>query len=584
MDRVEPLERLRLDSWKEIAAYLRKDIRTVQLWEKKEGLPVHRHAHAARATVYAYPAELDAWLAERQQKSAAGSKPPLSEAPLAKRRKVLLSALLVCVVIGGLLAGAVVYRRRAVEKAPSAARPPVNTIAVLPFEDLSPQQREDHLADGLTDDIIVVLGRTGQLPVISRRSSSRFKATHEPLPQIAESLHANFVLEGTFVRAGRRVRITADLVDASSDRHLWTQSYERDLADVLSMQDEVAASIASSVTERVTGKTPGIQATSRPVNPEARTAYLTGRFFWNKRDEPGLKKAIEYFNQAIAKDPQYAPAYSGLADCYTLLSVWGSLSSRESFPKAKAAALKALELDPGLAEAYTSLAVVTARWDWNVTAAEQHFQKAIQANPNYATAHQWYGEFLGDLGRAPQSIAESEKAVQLDPLSPMAGCDLSVTYSHAGMPEKAVNALQRVLTFAPDFQPAHLYLVNPYQAMGQIDKAEGEARRYVELTGDNTALLKFRIERDAAEGRTQQAKQKAEELLKHNREGLFGAYNAASLYFTIGDKEAGYRELEKAYQQHSWLLVNLPVDKSFDSVRQEPRFRDLMRRVGLPGS
>jgi TolB-like protein/Tfp pilus assembly protein PilF len=539
-----------LDSWKEIAAYLRKDIRTVQLWEKKEGLPVHRHAHAARATVYAYPAELDAWLAERQQKSATGSNPSLSEVPSSSKwRKVLLSTLLVSLVVGGLLTAAAVYRHRA-EKASSPTKPRANTIAVLPFEDLSPQQRQDHLADGLTDDIIVALGQTGQLPVISRRSSSQFKSTHEPLPQIAESLHADFVLEGTFVRAGRRVRITADLVDASSDRHFWTQSYERDLADVLSMQDEVAASIASSVTEKVTGRTAGIQAASRPVNPEARAAYLTGRFFWNKRDEPGLKKAIDYFNQAIAKDPQYAPAYSGLADCYTLLSVWGSL---------------------------------TSRWDWNVNAAEQYFQKAIQANPNYAVAHQWYGEFLGDLGRATQSIAESEKAVQLDPLSPMAGCDLSVTYIHARMPEKAVNALQRVLTFAPDFQPAHLYLIAPYQAMGQIDKAEEEARRYVELTGDNSALRKFRIDRDAAEGRTQQAKQEAEELLRHSREGLFGAYNAASVYFTVGDKEAGYRELEKAYQQHSWLLVNLPVDKSFDSVRKEPRFRDLLRRVGLPG-
>jgi TolB-like protein/Tfp pilus assembly protein PilF len=573
-----------LDSWKEIAAYLRKDIRTAQLWEKKEGLPVHRHTHAARATVYAYPAELDTWLADRQQKSARGSNPLPSDVPPPNRRRILLSTFLVCLVVGGLLTAAAIYRHRAVEKASSPKRPNANTIAVLPFEDLSPQQRQDHLADGLTDDIIVALGQTGQLPVISRRSSSRFKATHEPLPQIADSLHANFIVEGTFVRAGRRVRITADLVDGSSDRHLWTQSYERNLADVLSMQDEVAASIASSVTEKMTGKAAGIQLGPGPVNPEARAAYLMGRFFWNKRDEPGLKKAIEYFNQAVAKDPQYAPAHSGLADCYTLLSVWGSLSSREAFPKAKAAALKALELDPASAEAYTSLAVVTARWDWNVNAAELYFQKAIQANPNYATAHQWYGEFLGDLGRVPRSIAESEKAVQLDPLSPMAGCDLSVTYIHAGMPEKAAKALQRVLTFAPDFQPAHLYLAGAYDGLRQFDKEEEEIRRYVELTGDNAAFLKFRIERNVAEGRTQQAKHEAEELLKHSREGLFGAYNAASVYFTIGDKEAGYRELERAYQQHSWLLVNLPVDKSFDAVRAEPRFRDLLRRVGLPGS
>ncbi|HEY6305545.1 MAG TPA: tetratricopeptide repeat protein [Candidatus Angelobacter sp.] len=587
MDELETPRRLRLDSWKEIAAYLRKDIRTVQLWEKKEGLPVHRHAHTARATVYAYPGELDAWLAERQQKSPASSdaETALNEPAEVKRRRNPLYVVLPIGLLVALLVGAAVLYRHRMSEAPfPAPKPPANTIAVLPFEDLSPQRHDDHLADGLTDDIVVALGRTGQLPVISRRSSARFKASQEPLPQIADSLHANFILEGTFVRAGRRVRITADLVDASSDRHLWTQSYERNLADVLSMQDEVAASIASSVTERMTGRPPGIQATSRPVNPEARTAYLTGRFFWNKRDEPGLKKAIEYFNQASAKDPQSAPAYSGLADCYTLLSVWGSLSSRESFPKAKAAALKALELDPASAEAYTSLAVVTARWDWNFSAAEQYFKKAIQINPNYAVAHQWYGEFLGDLGRADQSIAESEKAVQLDPLSPMAGCDLSVTYIHARQPENAVKALQRVLSFAPDFQPAHLYLAAAYQGTGQIDKAEEEARRHAQLTGDNTFLVMLRIGRDAAEGRTQQAKQAVEELLQRSRESQFGAYNAAGLYFTIGDKEAGYRELERAYREHSWFLVNLPVDQDFDSVRQEPRFRDLMRRVGLPGN
>lgn len=584
MDRLETPPRLRLDSWKEIAAYLRKDIRTVQLWEKKEGLPVHRHTHTARATVFAYASELDAWLADRQQKSATSSTPPFSEVPdRERRRNVLLSAVLACLVLGALLTWAVIYRHRAVEKAPPPATPPGNTIAVLPFEDLSPEPREDHLADGLTDDIIVELGRTGQMSVISRRSSARFKTTHEPLPKIAESLHANLILEGTLVRAGRRVRITADLVDASNDRHLWTQSYERNMADVLSMQDEVAGNIAASVTERVTGRAPGPQASLRPVDPAARTRYLTGRFFWNKRDEPGLKKAIEYFNQAIAKDPSYAPAYSGLADCYTLLSVWGSLSSREAFPKAKSAAQKALELDPSSAEAYTCLAIVTARWDWNFNAADQYFKKAIQANPNYATAHQWYGEFLGDLGRADQAIAESEKAVQLDPLSAIAGADLAMTHLHAGRPQKAVNELLRILSFAPDFVPAHDYLASAYDALGQTGKAEEETKQQARLTGDKALLDILKIRQDVAAGKTDQARRKVDELLGHSPEGRFGPYLAARIYFMIGDKEAGYRELERAYREHSWYLVNLPVDAPFASVRNEPRFRDLMRRVGLPG-
>jgi TolB-like protein/tetratricopeptide (TPR) repeat protein len=585
VDSLETTRHLRLDSWKEIAAYLRKDIRTVQLWEKREGLPVRRHAHTARATVYAYTDELDAWLADRHQEYTARSNDPAAsdEAPRPRRWGWVIAGF-ACLLVAVLVALPVAYRLRSEKNASASLKPPDNTIAVLPFEDLSPEPRKDHLADGLTDDIIVELGRTGQLAVISRRSSARFKESHEPLPQIAQSLHANLIVEGTLVRAGRRVRITADLVDAGNDRHLWTQSYERDLVDVLSMQDEVAARIAFAVTEKVTGKASNVATNPRPVHPEARTAYLTGRFFWNKRDEPSLKKAIDYFNQAIAKDPNYAAAYSGLADCYTLLSVWGSLSSREAFPKAKAAALKALDLDPASAEAYTSLAIVTARWDWNFSAAEQYFQKAIRVNPNYATAHQWYGEFLGDLGRADQATAESEKAVQLDPLSAIAGGDLAVTYIHAGKPEKAVKELQRVLTFAPDFAVAHSYLGSAYESLGQIDKAENEFKWQAKLTGDKTILQVFQLHRDLAAGRTQQAKKESDELIRHSPEGLFGTYNAAQIYFAIGDKEAGYRELEKAYQQHSWLLVNLPVDKGFDSVRKEPRFRDLMRRVGLPAN
>ncbi len=578
--------RPRLDSWKEIAAYLRKDIRTVQLWEKKEGLPVHRHVHAARATVYASPSELDAWLAQRRKSAAdsnTGAAP--SEAPQRRRRRqVLLIALLACLLLGALLAVSAVYRHRTVGPTSPPPKPAAPIIAVLPFEDLSPEHREDHLADGLTDDIIIELGRTGQLSVISRTSSARFKVTNQSLPQIAQSLHANLVLEGTYLRAGRRVRITATLVDASNDRHLWTQSYERDLADILSMQDEVADNIAVSVTERVTGRTPGLQASGRAVDPEARTAYLMGRFFWNKRDEASLKRALEYFNRAIAKDPKYAAAYSGIADCSTLLSVWGSLSSREAFPKAKAAALKALELDPGSAEAYTSLAVVTARWDWNFSAADQYFEKAIQANPNYATAHQWYGEFLGDLGRADRAIAESEKAVQLDPLSAIAGADLAVTYIHTGRLQKAVNELQRVLGFAPDFVPAHEYLAAAYEGLGLTDKAEEETKKHVRLTGDKALLDILKIHQDMAAGRKEQARQEVQALLGRTPEGRFGPYEAAKVYFMIDDREDGYRELERAYQEHSWVLVTMRVDQGFASVRNEPRFRDLMRRVGLPGA
>jgi TolB-like protein/Flp pilus assembly protein TadD len=454
-------------------------------------------------------------------------------------------------------------------------RPSANgaVVAVMPFTDRSGVG--DHLADGLTDDIIVALGRSGQVPVISRTSTAS-------LTQVSDALHADAVVEGTLQRSGGRVRISADLVDTRSGRHLWSQQYERDLPEVLSAPEDVAGAIAGSVLARLTGKSAPARAPARPVDPDARLAYLTGRYFWAQRNEPGLTKAIAYFAQAIAKDSLYAPAYSGLADSYTLLSVWGSLSSRDAFPKAEAAARKALALDSNSAEAYTSLAIVTARWDWNFTAADADFRRAIAANPNYATAHQWYGEFLGDLGRGDTSIAESRRAVALDPLSAIAGGDLAVAYIHAGRAKEAVAELRRVLAFQPDFEPAHDYLGSAYLELGDFQQAEAEVRAVTRLMGDTTRLGILHIYEKLAGGQKQQAVDEAEAMLRGAKEAEFGPYQVAQIYFTVGENEKGYAALERAYRDHDWVMVNLLVDEGFAPVRREPRFKALVRRIGLP--
>ena len=530
----------KLDSWKQIAAYLGKDIRTAQLWEKNEGLPIHRLTHTARANVFAYDTELDAWIRSRHA-------PPPEQ-----RRRWPWTVAAAALVAAGLVAAAVTRER------------PV--VAVLPFTDLS--ATGDHLADGLTDDIIVALGRAGQLPVISRTS--------------ATSLNANVFVEGTLQRSGTRVRIRADLVEARSKRHLWAAEYERDVSEVLSSPNEVAGAISGSVLERLTGKASPKLPPPRPVDPDARLAYLTGRYFWAKRNEAGLTKARAYFNEAIAKDSLYAPAYSGLADSYTLLSVWGSLSSRDAFPKAEAAARKALVLDSSSAEAYTSLAIVTARWDWNFEGADAFFRRAIAANPNYATAHQWYGEFLGDLHRSDTSIAESRRAVALDPLSAIAGGDLAVAYIHAGRPNDAVVELRRVLAFQPEFEPAHDYLGSAYLALGDTRRAEAEVRAVTRLMGDTTRLGILHIYEKLLDGRKQEAIDEAEAMLRGAKESEFGPYQVAQIYFIVGENEKGYAALERAYQDHAWVMVNLLVDEGFAPVRHEPRFRAMVRRVGLP--
>jgi len=608
-DRPAPSPNLRLDSWKEIAGYLKRDIRTVQLWEKKEGLPIHRHTHSTRASVYAYTAEIDNWQrnrrpqAEPELNSAAATAAelapippvptpipaaplssvsvPLTDAPTEARKfsasTKIFAGILALLVISG--AGVVIWRQT---HRPRGGVDQQATLAVLPFEDLSAVHAETYLADGLTDDLITNLGRSGQLQVISRTSASRFKGKHDPLPQIAQMLHANLVLEGTVTYSGKRARITARLTDAETDRNVWANSYERDFDNVLTLQDEVAEEIAGAIVGKLTGTTASMERSQRPVDPEVGVAYLRGRFFWSKRDEAGLKEAIRYFDQAIAKDPKYAPAYAGLADCYNLLSVWGSLDPKEAFPKAREAALKALELDPNSAEAYTSLAFETYRYNWDFAEAEKDFRKAIQLNPNYATGHQWYGEFLGDIRRFDESVAESRKAEQLDPLSTIVGSDLADSYIHAGRYQEAISELENILKMDTSFVPAHLYLASVYSLAGQPAKAAAEKEKYIRLSGDSGAFQVAEITEAWSSGDKAGAEKRMEELLKHPGKGRFDYFHVAQMYLSVGKKDQAFDCLEKAYQDHSWWLVTLEVDPGLAPVRDDPRLVTLARRVGLP--
>jgi TolB-like protein/Tfp pilus assembly protein PilF len=568
----------RLDSWKEIAAYLGRDARTVQLWEKQEGLPIHRHAHQARASVYAYPAELDAWLKMRTEEKVARVAPQTPEAEELRTARLpgihwRLAAVVLLVGILGAGYWFVTHRK-------IVPNPPTGVLVVLPFENLSPS--EDLLVDGLTDLLITDLGRDGKIQVISRRSAMQFKGQHLPLPQIASKLHASLVLEGTVTRSGDTMRITVQLLDAVQDRSLWAASYGRKTNDVLAFQDEIAATIASAVTQKLTGTVLPTSTSSQAVDPRARLAYLTGRHFWDQRDELGLQKSIAYFQQAAAIDPHYAPAFAGLADSYNLMAGGGMHSSGEAFSQAKAAAQKALSLDPSSAEAYNSLAFATYRQDWDFNRADQYFRKAIDLNPNYAVAHQWYGEFLGDMRRFDQSIAELQKARELDPLSAMVGCDLAEGYQHAGRIEEAEAEFKRVQNLYPDFVPAHVYLVGLYSKLSNFAAAESEAQDYFKLTGEDTPLQMVRIQREAATGSMDKARRNVSFLL-NGKSGLrFSSYQKAQIFFASGQKEAGYAALEEAYHEKSWWLVTMLVDPGFDSVQQEPRFRGVAKRVGLP--
>jgi TolB-like protein/Tfp pilus assembly protein PilF len=569
---------LQLNSWKEIAAYLNRDARTVQLWEKNEGLPIHRLVHQSRSSIYAYPKELDSWLQTRKPgkpvavEAAAGEAGHIRFARLHAVRWYLAAVVVLVVLLGAGLWTTAIWR--------TSAKPPAGKLAVLPFENLS--SSEDLLADGMTDGLITDLGRSGQIQVISRRSVMQFKGQHVALPQIAAKLHVSLVLEGTIARSGKEIRVTAQLLDAASDHNLWASSYSRTTDDILGFQDEIAAEIATDVLQKLTGAAPQLSFNSRPVDPRARLAYLTGQHFWNQRDEPGILKAISYFQQAASIDSQYAPAYAGLADSYNLMAVWGKLPADVAFSRAKQAALKALSLNPSSAEAYNSLAFATYRQDWDFVRADQYFQKAIALNPNYAVAHQWYGEFLGDMRRFDQSIAELRKAMELDPMSAIVGCDLADGYEHADRYPEAETELKRVLELYPDFAPAHSYLVGVYIRQSKFAAAQREAQAYARRTGDETLVQMVDIRRQSAAGNNDLARRDVSLLLNGKSGPSFSSYQKAQLLLATGQTDAGYAALEDAYRERSWWLVTMLVDPGFTQVRNQTRFRAVARRVGLP--
>jgi TolB-like protein/tetratricopeptide (TPR) repeat protein len=593
----------RLNSWKEIASYFDRDIRTVQLWEKKEGLPVHRHEHDARSSVYAVPSELELWFNHRRKKSSAAVSPadtpapagilalpthlpstpsPAALLPLA-RPWVALAAL----AAGSLITLAGLRLHRASHpatqpKAPSSAPAPPIVLAVLPFQDVSPATSRDLWVDGFTDDLITELGRNSSLQVISRRSTMLLKGSPQPLAAIADKLHASLLLEGSVAHSKGETRITVQLIDAAHDRQLWSERYTRKTGDILAIQDEVASSITAAVTGKITGKAAPVdlaRTSPRTVDPQARLDYLTASYFLNQRDEPGLLQAIDYFHRAIARDPNYASAYAGLADCYNLLSVWGRFTSAQGFPRSREAALTALRLDPNSAEAYTALAFETFRYEWNFPHAEAYFRKAIELNPNYAPAHHWYGQYLVDLRQFAPGLDELRKARDLDPLSPIMASDLADAYIYAHRYDEAIAELKKVIQLYPNFAPAHDYLSAAYSTAGRVDDAAREAEIDRQVSGTDGKLYFVRIQGLIQQGNLAQARREVADALRNMQ---LSPVKRADLYFSVGEKDAGYADLDRAIQQRDWWLITLLDDPSFDSVRHEPRFLAIERRVGLP--
>jgi len=461
-------------------------------------------------------------------------------------------------------------------------RPPVHSIAVLPLKNLSGNPGDEYFADGMTDELITNLAKISALRVTSYTSVSKYKTTSKPLPQVAQELQVDGIVEGSVLRSGDQVRITAQLIYAPRDQHLWAEEYQRYVRDVLYLQREVARDIAEQVRVTLTPNEQKRLATAGAVDPVAYESYLWGRSFWNQRSEASLLKAIDQFNKAIEADPGYAPAYSGLADCYTTLGYLSYLDPLDAFPRARDAATKALELDPSLAEAHTSLAYFNLYHAWNWAEAENEFKKAIELNPNYATAHDWYSYYLMAMGRFDDAWKEVNRAHELDPLSVSISTDIGFNYYYRRSYDEAINQLRATLSVSPKFPLAHLWLGRAYQQKKMYSEAIDEFNKtdaalpgwVVTIAGMGHAYGEW--------GHQAEAKQVLVRLNEMARQKYVTPYGIALVYAGLGDNDQAFAWLNKAVAGRSHWLVWLNRDPRWDRIRSDPRFDDLKKRVGLP--
>jgi TolB-like protein/DNA-binding winged helix-turn-helix (wHTH) protein/Tfp pilus assembly protein PilF len=458
----------------------------------------------------------------------------------------------------------------------------IHSLAVLPLESLSNDASQDYFADGMTDELISDLGQISALRVISRTSVMAYKHARKPLPQIARELNVDAIVEGTVLRSGDQVRITAQLIDAAADKHLWSQSYEGELKDTLALQNQVARAVAEQIRINLNPLEQAALKSAKVVNPQAYESFLKGRYFWNKRTPDSLKVALAYFNQAIEEDPTYAQAYSGLADTYALLGDWqyGVMTPKEALPKAKAAAIKALQLDSTLSEAHNSLAFCFDAFDWDLESAGKEFQRAIELNPGYATAHHWYAWHLSLLGQYDQAIEEMRKAKNLDPLSLIINADLAELLVIAHFYDESIIQSRKTIEMDPNFALAHNQLAQAYLQKHMNGEAIAELQKAVELSAGCPTCIANLARAYAASGRTSDAVKLLSELKNHSNGGYSDAAEVSMVYAALGDKDQAMHWLEIGYEQR--FNPGVLQRPGFDPLRSDPRFQDLVRRIGFP--
>ncbi len=456
------------------------------------------------------------------------------------------------------------------------------SIAVLPFVDMSPQKDQEYFCDGLAEELINALAHIKPLRVVARTSAFSFKGGTHDVREIGEKLNVDTVLEGSIRKAGERLRITAQLVSTTDGYHLWSEKYDRNLEDIFAIQDEISLAIVDKLKIELLGDEASRLVMRGTANLEAYDLYIRGRFFWEKR-ELNVKKAIEYFEQAIEKDPSYAEAYAGIADSYYILSFYGYLPSREAIPIARENALKALKINDTIAEAHSALGMIYQYYDWDGSAAEREFKRAIELNPYYAPAHYWYAGVLSLTDRDDEMCRENERAIEVDPLSVQAHAMYGWCLLGRLELDQAEEKLKRALELNPDFVLAHSLLGQIYHLMSKDDEAIAELEEAVELSGRHPWMLSTLGNVYGRMGRTAEAREVLAELRKRSDHEYVQWNYIASVYAGLGELEEALTCLEKAYEAHEQWLIVIGVfwetDRTFETIRDDPRFQELIRKI-----
>ncbi|HEX3373518.1 MAG TPA: tetratricopeptide repeat protein [Edaphobacter sp.] len=583
--RLETAPEKRLDSWKEIAAYLNRDVTTVQRWEKREGMPVYRHVHDKRGSVYAVPEELDVWRGQRrpreEQQEVAESGEDLRVRPAATRRgwgtRTVWWAVVAVVVCVGLAAGYVAWRGRA----RAAAGPQIRSLAVLPLRNLSGDASQDYLAEGITEELIGKLAGIRELKVTSHTSVMRFKDPKISVPEIAQALGVDAVVEGSVIREGDRIRVSAQLIRAATDTHLWSESYDREMSDALTLESELAQAIAEKVRVSVTGAEQERLTAARAVAPEVYESYLRGRYVAEHGfGSVELEQAVKNFDDAIAKDPTFAQAYLGLAVTYFEMGkVYAGGDPREMDPKAMQAARKAIELDPNLTNAHVLLAnALQKEWQW--AASEAEYKRALQLGPNDATAHLGYAFWLLSQGRTDEALEWERRARELDP-ELVSGSDIAWILFQSHRFDEAIREAREAVAVQPDDVSGLYFLGFALLGKGEAAEAIPVLEKSVALSKGSPVPEGILVRAYAQAGRREDALRLLAKMKRRREEGYFPAAALLNAYLGLGDKEQAFVWLEEAVRERSDIVQFIKTHPFFDPIRSDPRFVDLQRRMGL---